>query len=306
VVGEESPSSSCRPSNGIFFSRKKKIMFPSISRKGVLLFGRRVQSKELLECYSFRSCQVLCDYLALQQSPWGHLRRCLSSSSSWSGGDCRGGSNNNQKGGSSSRDAFRNTLGLPFSVSPERATQKFQSWARVDQSLNSFLMRDGNVQISAAYVPVYSFDVNIRYIVKDAKTGRMRFDWKPDIFAVYGNQSVIHLPGISAYAGYSFRRSLIDPLHNTTLVFLGDDLVPFDGWMLRDMNVGGTLLHVFPDPWNTTRGRAFAVVKDALQALPGTSQDLDFEEIRVQTEVLASRRVYMPTFVFNYKVLGME
>lgn len=210
----------------------------------------------------------------------------------------------------SSHDAFKSSWGLPFSVSPERALEKFEKWARVDQGLNSFLMRPDSVRIAAAYCPVWCFDVNVRYIVKDPVTGRSRFHWKPDIFKVYGTQSVIHLPGLVAYAGYTYRRSLIDPLHNTSLIFLGDKLVRWSDWMLRDMRLQATgdRLTIFPDPWNTTRGRAFSLVKEALEALPEASDPKEGGErdVRVQTEILRSRRVYMPTFVVEYKVLGME
>jgi len=209
----------------------------------------------------------------------------------------------------SSSDAFKSSWGLPFSVSPERALEKFEKWARNDQGLNSFLMRPDSVKIAAAYCPVWCFDVNIRYIVKDPATGRSRFDWKPDIFKVFGTQSVMHIPGLSSYAGYSYRRSLIDPLHNTSLIFLGDKLVHWSDWMLRDMKLQATgdRLTIFPDPWNATKGRAFSLVKEALETLPGASNAEDGErDVRVQTEITRSRRVYIPTFVIEYKVLGME
>ena len=206
----------------------------------------------------------------------------------------------------SSHDAFKNVYGLTFSVSPERALEKFNKWAVNDQGLNSFLMRPDSVRIAAAYCPVWSFDVNVRYIVKDPATGRSRFDWKPNIFSVYGSQSVIHIPGLSAYAGYSYRRSLIDPLHNTSLLFLGDKLVRFADWMLRDMKLGDSKMPIFPDPWNTTRGKAFGLVKELLQTLPGASEFDGKPDVRVQTEITRSRRVYMPTFIIEYKVMGME
>lgn len=206
----------------------------------------------------------------------------------------------------SSHDAFKNVYGLTFSVSPERALEKFNKWAVDDQGLNSFLMRPDSVRIAAAYCPVWSFDVNVRYIVKDPETGRSRFDWKPSIFSVYGSQSVIHIPGLSAYAGYSYRRSLIDPLHNTSLLFLGEKLVRFSDWMLRDMKLGDTKLPIFPDPWNTTRGKAFALIKELLQTLPGAGDFDGKQDVRVQTEITRSRRAYMPTFIIEYKVMGME
>ena len=201
--------------------------------------------------------------------------------------------------------AFQEMFGLSFSISPESALQKFDTWARKEQGLNSFLLSRNSIRISAAYCPVWSFDVNIRYIVTDPSTGRKRFDWKPELFSVYGTQSVIHMPGLSAYAGYTYRRSLMDPLHSTALVFLGDKVVPFGAWMLRDMKLStGESLQVFPDPWNTTRSRALAIVKEGLGTLNGDAAP--GMQIRVQTEVVSSRRVYMPTYVIQYKVVGME
>lgn len=207
----------------------------------------------------------------------------------------------------SSSGAFKGAYGLPFSVSPEAALVKFEKWARKDQGLNSFLMKWSNVRIAAAYCPVWSFDVNVRYVVKDPSTGKKRFDYKPDIFSVYGRQSVMNIPGLSAYSGYTYRRSLIDPLCNTTLVFLGDQVVPFGAWMLRSMKLlNGESLEIFADPWNTTRGRAFAIVREGLENLPGYSDNDEKLNVSVQTELLSSRRVYMPTYVIEYKVLGME
>lgn len=191
---------------------------------------------------------------------------------------------------------------LPFSVSPEEALQKFYGWAYDEQGLN-YILNQNSVRIGAAYCPVWSFDVNVRYVVID-KDGRRRFGWKPDVFAeAYASQTVIHLPGLSAYAGYHYRRALVNPIHNTSLVFLGGETVPFGKWMLRDMKLeNGQKLEVFPDPWNTTRGRAFVVIKDELRAIADTGEF----QVETQTEVLSSRRVYMPTYVIEYKVLGIE
>jgi hypothetical protein len=73
--------------------------------------------------------------------------------------------------------------------------------------------------------------------------------------------------------------------------------------MLKDMRLSnGAILEVYPDPWNTTRGRALAVVKEELEKLATESTD----EVEVQTETLASKRVYMPTYYVDYKVLGIE
>lgn len=191
---------------------------------------------------------------------------------------------------------------LPFSVSPESALQTFRKWAVDEQGLN-WLVSWNSLQITAAYVPVWTFDVNVRFVTVDEATGRRRFDWKPTSFAPYGQQSVVHVPGLSAYAGHSYRRSLVNPVHNTTLVFLGDQTVPFGKWMLRDMEFSnGETLSIYPDPWNATRGRALQVVQEELQGIAMAEN----ENVKVQMEVLRSRRVYMPTFVIDYKVLGSE
>lgn len=190
---------------------------------------------------------------------------------------------------------------LPFSVSPEEALQKFYSWANDEQGLG-YILSSNSVRIGASYCPVWSFDVNVRFVIEEAD-GRRRFGWKPDVFSAYGQQSVVHLPGLAAYAGYSYRRSLVNPIHNTSLVFLGDQTVPFQQWMLRDMRLSnGQRLEIFPDPWNTTRGKAFTIVREELEAM-ASGQDFLVE---VQTEVVSSRRVFMPTYVIDYRILGIE
>lgn len=193
---------------------------------------------------------------------------------------------------------------LSFSVAPEQALQRFQTWAVDEQGLN-YLIQWSSIRIGAAYVPVWSFNINLRFVTEDPETKRKRYDLKPQIFSVYGaDQAVIHVPGLSAYAGYNFRRSLIHPIHSTTLVFMGGQTVPFGKWMLRDMKLeNGQRLEVVPDPWNATRSRAWQVLRDELQGI--CSADLG-ENSKMQVEVLSARRVYMPTYVVEYKILGME
>lgn len=121
-------------------------------------------------------------------------------------------------------------------------------------------------------------------------------------------QSVIFVPGLSAYAGYSYRRSLVNPVYSTTLVFMGDRTEPFGGWMLKDMVLqqSGNRVSVVPDAWNSTHGRAFSIVKEELQAIVNHEWPLSEQPPTVQTEVVSSRRVFMPTFVIDYKVMGLE
>lgn len=196
---------------------------------------------------------------------------------------------------------------LPFSISPEEALYSFRLWAEKEQGLR-YLLSYNSIRIGAAFVPVWSFDLNICFLQSNA-----HLNWKPPLFSVFGPQAVVHLPGISAYSGYSYRRSLVGPVHSTALVFMGDQTQPFGGWMLRDMKLqsSGVPIQVVPDAWNATQGRAFAIVKEELQQLTNQAWAdfdgaLDSNPPRVQTQVLNSRRVYMPTYVIEYKILGLE
>ena len=193
---------------------------------------------------------------------------------------------------------------LPFSISPTQAWDKFTKWAYNEQGLRYLIRKQA---MSAAYCPVWSFDVNLRFVVKDQDTGRRRLDWKPSMFSVYGSQSVVHIPGLSTYAGYLYPRSLLNPVHNTSLVFLGAKTTPWGKWMLKDIRGGGPNgedIKITPDPWNATRGRALTILK---QELTGIAQEApDGQEVQLQTETVRARRVYMPTYVIEYSVLGVQ
>ncbi|CAJ1939115.1 unnamed protein product [Cylindrotheca closterium] len=190
---------------------------------------------------------------------------------------------------------------LPFSISPEEALEKWKKWAEDDQSL-SYLMNYNSIRIGAAFCPVWSFDLNIRFPDESM----------PPTFkqAFFSSKDPIHLPGLSAYAGYSYRRSLVNPVHSTSLVFLGDKTEPFGGWMLRDLTLQstGAPISVVPDAWNTTEGRALQLVRQELQTLVDVSWNNrdNTEAPKVELQVLKSRRVYMPTFIIDYEILGLE
>lgn len=108
---------------------------------------------------------------------------------------------------------------------------------------------------------------------------------------------------LAAYSGFSYRRSLIDPIHNTTLVFKHESIVPFGSWMLNRMEFRGKSLDVFPDPWNATRERAFSIIYDELHDM--VNVDGQSNEVQVEVERLSSRRIYMPTYVVDYTILGV-
>jgi hypothetical protein len=226
-------------------------------------------------------------------------------------------SNNNNNNRDNSR-RFK-LDGLPFSVSPEEALQAFRKWAEDDQGLR-YLMSYSSVRIGAAYVPVWSFDVNIRFKQEKGSSSTVGAPstWKPPMFSVYDSgsskQSTIFVPGLASYAGYSYRRSLVNPVHSTSLVFLGEKTQPFGGWMLKDMYLAssGLQIEVVPDAWNATQGRAFSVVKAELQDIVNDAWTYEFGDDDVvgppdvQTQVVSSRRVMMPTYVIDYSILGLS
>ena len=78
----------------------------------------------------------------------------------------------------------------------------------------------------------------------------------------------------------------------------------------------GIRLEIYPDPWNATRERAYSVICDELRDMAnaqyrertGTSSSSlgDGDFVGVETERLAARRIYMPTYVIDYTVLGIS
>ena len=96
---------------------------------------------------------------------------------------------------------------------------------------------------------------------------------------------------------------MVDPIHNTTLVFKNESIVPFGSWMLNPMEFRGKSLDIFPDPWNATRERAFSVIYDELHDM--ANGDEHAPEVQVEVERLSSRRIYMPTYVVEYTILGV-
>lgn len=198
---------------------------------------------------------------------------------------------------SSTRGTKFQLSALPFSISPEEALDKFRDWAEVDQGLRYILSYD-SVRIGAAYVPMWSFDLNIQF---------GNSNWKPPMFSVYQGNT-LHIPGLSAYAGYSYRRTLINPVHSSSLVFLGDQTQPFGSWMLRDMVLkqSGASISVIPDAWNTTQARALNIVLEELQGIVNDAWPYDIPAPQIKTEVVKARRVFMPTFVIDYRIFGLE
>lgn len=186
---------------------------------------------------------------------------------------------------------------LAFSIAPEQALAKFEKWARDEQGLK-YLLSWSSIRIAAAYVPVWSFDVNLRFKVGGSTL------WAPSMFAqAYPNQTTIYISGLSVYSGHSYRRTLINPTHNTSLVFLGDQIQPFGNWMLREMKLSnGAVLQVFPDPWNATKAQAQEVLRQDLTTIAKNEN----EKAELQMQVVSAKRVYVPAYVVEYKILGME
>lgn len=202
---------------------------------------------------------------------------------------------------------------LPFSVSPQEAMMKFDQWATSEQGLPYY-----KVHVSAAFVPVWSFDLNVRFKTFLDTTGSARsstysYSWKPNALnAAYPEQEIIHLPGLATYSGYTYRRTLVDPVHNKTLLFMGDKTIPFNPKMLDDMTFVDPesgekkTIQVFPDPWNATESSALNIVKDQLTDDMEKMMNSRSENIQtnIEIQVVSSRRVYLPTYIFDYSVLG--
>jgi len=194
---------------------------------------------------------------------------------------------------------------LKFTVSPNAVYDKFQIWAKDEQGIDRLIRKD--IKLLACYVPVWSFDLNLRF-----KSPNGSFTTKPAPFEIY-KSSVVYVPGLAAYAGYNYRRSLVDPIHNTSLVFLGQDVIKFQNYLLEDMvltfsnnnNYNNNKqypqrISIDVDPWNASRGRALEVVLENLQNLAKKE-----DELQVQAQVVQSRRVYMPTYIIEYNLLGV-
>ena len=186
--------------------------------------------------------------------------------------------------------------GMSFSVSPEQALDQFDKWASRDQGIRSMMSWD-SVRIAAAYVPVWSFDLNVRFRLDNS------FAWKPSIFEPYQKEPIVYVSGLSCYAGHTYRRSLLNPIHNTALVFLGDQTQPFDRWMLRDMKLSnGQVLQIVPDPWNATKHRCLEIVQQDLLTIAQSEEP----SADVQVQLVRARRVYLPTYVIEYSILGVQ
>jgi hypothetical protein len=213
---------------------------------------------------------------------------------------------------------------LPFRVSPQEAYTQFQHWAHKEQGLGPFLNIGGPIgsaTISAAYTPFWYFDLNIRFVPPktDKTVNYYSNNYIPEPFrTAYPSapNGVIHIPGLASYAGFSYRRLLIDPVHNTTPVFMQKDITPFGNWMLEplkaDAAITGTgeeMIEIFPDPWNATRERSLNVIYEELNEMANEeysklSGDKN-SNVRVEIERLNARRIYMPTYIVEYKILGI-
>ena len=77
--------------------------------------------------------------------------------------------------------------------------------------------------------------------------------------------------------------------------------------MLNPVKFRGATLDVFPDPWNATRERAFSVVYDELNDIANPFvDDQSDQKVQVEVERLSSKRIYMPTYVIEYRILGVS
>ena len=211
---------------------------------------------------------------------------------------------------------------LPFRISPHEAYTKFQNWANNEQGLGPFLkigVPIGSATISAGYAPFWYFDLNIRFVPPSRSDSRSTNIIPEPFKSAYPStpNGIIHIPGLASYAGFSYRRSLIDKVHNTTLVFMYNDITPFATWMLEPLKYHGDshkvvtdekTIDIFPDPWNATRERSLSVIHEELVEMANELNNVNDEnsKVKVQIERLGARRIYMPTYIVDYKILGMN
>ena len=171
----------------------------------------------------------------------GRRRFSTRGSSSSSSSSSDGG----RRGSSSSGRAFQLDA-LPFSVPPSEAYAKFERWARDEQGLGPLLSAvpsGGGVAragtIAAAYAPFWYFEMNVRFVAPTS--GRASRVVPEPLRSAYPDPpgtgrggGAIHLPGLASYAGFAYRRTLVDPVHNAAPIFLRGDIVPFRKWMLGE------------------------------------------------------------------------
>lgn len=219
-------------------------------------------------------------------------------------------SSSSQSQQSSSRRTALQLDALTFSVSPSDAYTKFERWANNDQGLGSLLKFGGSTTISAAYTPFWYFGINIRFV--PPALGKASYVVPEPFRSAYPNPpgGVIHLPGVASYAGFTYRRSLVDPVHNTTPVFLRQSILPFRKTFLdQPLVYNGKQLDIFPDPWNATRERAYTIIRDELHSMANEQYrnrtGSTTGEVKVEMERLSARRIYMPTYIVDYTVLGI-
>ena len=187
---------------------------------------------------------------------------------------------------------------LPFSVSPDVAFSSFERWLTEDQGVPQSLITE--VKIEAAYVPVWSFDLYVRF------DGNVP---EPLASAFHPRTDVMYLPGLSGYAGYFYRPSLIQPVHSTSLLYLASSpnksenpILPFSSYMLRPMVRASTgqSIPVNADPWTASPKVCLSAIRDQLQQL--VNDDANIDNSRPNLQVISMKRVYLPTFVFQYKL----
>ena len=127
---------------------------------------------------------------------------------------------------------------LPFAVPPSEAYAKFERWAYDEQGLGPLLSLSGGGPragtISAAYAPFWYFEMNARFVAPTS--GKASHVVPEPLRSAYPNPPgmAIYLPGLASYAGFTYRRTLVDPVHNTAPIFLRGDIVPFRKWMLGE------------------------------------------------------------------------
>lgn len=240
--------------------------------------------------------------------------------------------------GSKSSGISNKIHAIPFSLTPQHAIKRFDEW----RTRNGVWMFYNFKSIGATLLPYWTFD----FVLKFDNNSSSKYLLFQEAYDRNDNQKYLNrkninasssyyfLPGISSYAGYDHKiyAPCLDIVHGTSLFFdksakseseelrgegILQELLP---WMLEDLPTEDSNgLPVFPDAWNMTRGMALDLaLKNLMSSSFFTTENQEWQDDKIDNtekpssltfataKAVTSKRVYLPTFVIYYDLLGIE
>ena len=206
---------------------------------------------------------------------------------------------------------------IPFSIYTDKAIRKFHEW-RDDHDVTLFF-DDRSVSIEALMLPFWTFDLYLRF--------QDHSSLKPSVLQAYKilqeeTGSTIFLPGMSSYAGYLYKQdahNLLNVVHSSSLLFEksndlnNDHIVKADPvknllpWMLDDLPYRqGDGLPVYSDAWGSSLMDSLtSMLRNCLVPFLFRTHDETLSS-SIDVMVKSATRLYLPTYVIKYKVLGTQ